>query len=158
MEKKAADLVVLDLAGKTSYCDAFLVCGAHNPRHVRAIANHLVNILRRDHAVRPLGVEGVENGRWALLDFGDVLVHIFEEPIRKYYNLEGLWVDARRVPLDELGVVIRPPLPDAEEPDPDEPDFDTPDFDPGVGFEGEREEDAAEAEEEDDFYGQAPTP
>lgn len=155
MEKKAANLAVLDLTGKTSYCDAFVLCSANNPRHVRAIANHLVHTLRRDHDLRPLGVEGVENGRWALLDLGDVIVHIFEEPSRKYYNLEGLWQDARRIPFEELGVVEPPPLPDAEEPDPDEPDFDGLEY---AAPEPDEDEETASEDESDEIPAQAPTP
>ena len=155
MEKKSADLVVLDLTGKTSFCDAFIVCSANNPRHVRAIANHIVGLARREHAQRPLGVEGVENGRWALIDFGDVLVHVFEASVRKYYNLEGLWLDARRVSPEELGVVVRPPLPDSDDSEPDELSgylSAAPDDEPATG------EEAEEGEEPEDFYGQAPTP
>lgn len=144
---------MLDLTGRTSFCDAFIVCSANNPRHVRAIANHALHTLRHDHGVNPLGVEGVENGRWALLDFGDVLVHIFEAPVRKYYNLEGLWMDAHHITPEELGVTVHAPLPGAEEPDPDEPDFDGPEYAPPVLDEEEQEDE----EEPEDFYGQAPT-
>lgn len=95
---------MLDLTGRTSFCDYFLIMSGNNPRHVRAIASHMVDHLKTEHGLRPLGVEGVETGKWALLDHGDVLAHVFEQKARQYYDLEGLWMDARRVPLSELGV------------------------------------------------------
>lgn len=106
LEKKASDVVVLDLSGKTSFCDWFVLCSGNNPRHVRAMASAVLEKLRTEHQVRPLGAEGLEAGRWALLDYDDVLVHIFEGPLRRYYNLEGLWLDAARLDLSALGVEV----------------------------------------------------
>ena len=104
LEKKASEVLVLDLSGKTSFCDYFVLCSGNNPRHVRAMANAVLDKLRSDHKVKPLGAEGLEAGRWALLDYDDVLVHIFEAPLRSYYNLEGLWLDAGRITPEALGV------------------------------------------------------
>lgn len=119
LEKKASDVLVLDLSGKTSFCDYFILCSGNNPRHVRATATAVLDKLRSDHHIKPLGAEGLEAGRWALLDYDDVLVHIFEAPLRSYYNLEGLWLDARRILPDALGVVAptAAPAPQADDDD-----------------------------------------
>jgi ribosome-associated protein len=91
--------VVLDLTGVASYCDGFVICSGTNRRHVRAIAEGIVEDLRKE-GLRPIGIEGLDASRWVLLDFGDVLVHVFDEPMRGFYDLEALWADAPRVDLD----------------------------------------------------------
>lgn len=106
LDKKAEDLVVLDVQGRVSYCDWFILCNGTSNRQVQAIANHVVESLKK-LGVRPMGVEGLPSARWVLIDLGDVVLHVFEEPLRGYYDLDGLWIDARRVGLDELG--IEPP-------------------------------------------------
>lgn len=73
-----------------------MVCHASNRRQVRAIAEGVVEDLRK-LGVRPLGVEGLDASRWVLLDFGDLLVHVFDEPMRGFYDLDGLWGDAPRL-------------------------------------------------------------
>lgn len=76
-----------------------MICSGTNRRHVRAIAEGIVEELR-GLGLRPLGVEGLDASRWVLIDFGDVLVHVFDEPMRGFYDLEALWADAPRVPLN----------------------------------------------------------
>jgi ribosome-associated protein len=93
--------VVLDMSGVSSYCDAFVVCQASNRRQVRAIAEGVAEDLR-GRGRRSVGIEGLEASRWVLLDFGDVIVHVFDEPMRGFYDLESLWADAR--PVDIPGV------------------------------------------------------
>ena len=104
LERKAEDVVVLDVGGRTSYCDLFVLCTGSHARHVRAIADGVIRSFKGERGVRPLGVEGLETGRWVLVDLGDVVLHIFDGPMRGYYDLDGLWMDARRVPLSELGL------------------------------------------------------
>ncbi len=82
----------------SSVSDYILICGADSERQVHAIAANIEDGLR-DKGEKPLGTEGVKEGRWALLDYGDIIVHIFTEPMRSYYDLEGLWVDAKIVEL-----------------------------------------------------------
>ena len=89
----------------STYCDAFVICHGTNRRQVRAIAEGIQENLR-ERGVRPLGVEGMEASRWVLLDFGDVVVHVFDEPLRGFYDLDGLWGDAPR-----MKVGPPPPLP-----------------------------------------------
>ncbi len=97
--KKAEELIVLDVRGLASYCDFFVVCHGTNTRQVHAIAQAVRDELHRDSDELPLGVEGTESARWVLVDYGDVIVHVFEEPVRRFYDLDGLWVDAPRVPV-----------------------------------------------------------
>ncbi len=102
-EKKAEELVVLDLGGRVSYCDYFVICNGTNRRHVRAIAESVLERLKTEHGLAPISSEGFESARWVLLDFGDVVIHIFDESMRGFYDLEGLWADAARVELEHVG-------------------------------------------------------
>ena len=101
--KKAEELVVLDLGGRVSYCDYFVICNGTNRRHVRAIAESILENLKTENGVFPISSEGFEGARWVLLDFGDVVVHVFDESMRGFYDLEGLWADAPRLELEYTG-------------------------------------------------------
>ena len=94
--RKAMGLVVLDMRSLTSVADAFIICSGRSHRQVTAIAEHIISELKK-HQIQPLNREGVKEGHWVLLDYGDVVIHIFYEPLRRLYDLEGLWVDAQRV-------------------------------------------------------------
>ena len=99
LEKKAVDVVLIDLRKQSSYADFLVVCSGTNDRQLEAIAEGVDKALR-ESGERPLGTEGARGGRWVLLDFGDVVVHVFSEDERAYYDLEGLWSDA---PVEHLG-------------------------------------------------------
>jgi len=94
--KKASDIVVLDVRKLTPIADYFVLCSTSNERQSRAIAEELRALMRQDGR-RELGIEGVRDGRWILQDFGDVVVHVFLESQREFYDLDGLWSEARRV-------------------------------------------------------------
>ncbi len=96
MGKKAIDLVVLDVRGLTSFSDIFIICSGRSNRQVSAIAEHIQVNLKK-HAIKPLSVEGKKEGHWVLLDYGHVIIHVFYEPVRIFYDLEGLWIDAKRI-------------------------------------------------------------
>lgn len=96
--RKAADLVVLDIAAISSVADYFVICSGRSDTQVQAIADAIEHRLRRA-GHRPLAVEGRERGQWILLDYGDVVVHVFYAPVREFYDLERLWSRATRVPL-----------------------------------------------------------
>ncbi|MBW2253833.1 MAG: ribosome silencing factor [Deltaproteobacteria bacterium] len=101
LEKKAQDLVLLDMKNLVSYTDIFVLCSATNPRQAKAIADYVVLWTKREFDRRPKGVEGITLGKWVLVDFGDVVLHIFDGPLRGFYNLDGLWADAPRLPVPE---------------------------------------------------------
>lgn len=93
LDRKAIDVRVLHLGAVTDFTDYFLLVSANNPRQVQAIAEGVERGLR-EHKVRPLHVEGMRGGSWVLLDFGDFVVHVFEQQVRQHYGLERLWSDA----------------------------------------------------------------
>ncbi len=100
LDRKAYDLELLDVAKLTSVADYFLICTGRSDTQVRAIAEHIETSLA-GHGVRPLALEGAKRGQWVLLDYGDVVIHVFYQPIRGFYDLEGLWLKAPRVELPE---------------------------------------------------------
>jgi ribosome-associated protein len=97
-EKKGADLLIMDLRQLTGITDYFVVCSVDSDPQARAIMDHLAEQLRSD-AVRPWHVEGTTGSKWLLLDFVDVVVHIFRPDARTFYGLERLWGDA---PMEEI--------------------------------------------------------
>jgi ribosome-associated protein len=94
--KKALNLVVLDVAELTSIADVFIICSGRSNRQVKAIADSIIVDLKK-HKIKPLSVEGTGEGHWVLLDYGHVIIHVFYEPVREFFDLEGLWVDAKRI-------------------------------------------------------------
>jgi ribosome-associated protein len=94
--KKAVDVVALDLRELTSIADVFIICSGRSNRQVSAIAEHVEHDLRK-HKIKPLSVEGAREGQWVLMDYGHVIIHVFHESARQFYDLEGFWADARRV-------------------------------------------------------------
>jgi ribosome-associated protein len=100
IEKKAQEPVLLELKGLSSFTDYFFLCSGKSDRQVQAIAQAIEKALKK-RGIQPLGQEGTLGGKWILMDFEDVVVHIFLEPIRKFYDLEGLWIDAPRIKLQE---------------------------------------------------------
>jgi ribosome-associated protein len=103
LDKKATDLDVLAVAELTSIADYFILCSAGNERQAQAIADSILDQLRSELGVKPLLVEGTTPGRWVLLDFGDFIVHIFTEDVRRFYGLERLWGDAPNVTAEYTG-------------------------------------------------------
>jgi ribosome-associated protein len=98
IEKKALDPILLDLKGIVSFTDYFLLCSGKSDRQVQAIAQAIEETLGKK-GFRALGQEGMVEGRWVLMDYADVVVHIFLEPVRSFYDLEGLWIDAPRIDI-----------------------------------------------------------
>ena len=95
-DKKAADIVLLDLAGLTTMADYFVICSGGSERQLEAIASGIIGSLR-DEKTRPFGREGTAASHWVLVDFGSVVVHILTPPEREYYGLEKLWSEARTI-------------------------------------------------------------
>jgi len=92
-DSKAVDIVALDLRNLSDATDYFMIASGTSDTHVRALANKVINALS-DVSMRPHHVEGISQGRWVLLDFVDVVVHVFHPTLREFYQLERLWADA----------------------------------------------------------------
>lgn len=101
LARKAQGVVVLDVHDLTSLADYFIICSGKSNRQVSAIADHVQRELKTA-GIRPLSVEGAREGHWVLMDYGYVVIHIFYEPVRNFYDLEGLWADAPRVKTESL--------------------------------------------------------
>jgi ribosome-associated protein len=108
MEKKAMNPVVLDVRGLTSVSDVFIICSGRSNRQVLAIADD-IQVKLKKHGIKPLSVEGKTEGHWVLLDYGHVVIHVFYEPVRTFYDLEGLWIDAKRIKIENLPAVQMKP-------------------------------------------------
>jgi ribosome-associated protein len=89
---------ILDVTGKIDYADFLVIMTGRSDRHVQAIASGIEEAMRRKKNVA-LSIEGLQQATWVLMDFGDVVVHVFQEESRRLYDIEGLWIDARRVPV-----------------------------------------------------------
>lgn len=99
LDKKGEDVVILDVRGLTTYADYFVIASGTSDRHVTALADNVEEQLKKA-GHRTIGVEGYTRGHWVLLDFGDVVAHVFYDEARAFYDLEGLWSDAIRVPVE----------------------------------------------------------
>ncbi len=93
LDHKGVEPVILEVKNLCSFADYFLVVAGTSRRHVLALAQHLEEALAKAGA-KPLGVEGLQEGQWVLMDYNDVVIHIFLQPLREFYNLEGLWAEA----------------------------------------------------------------
>ena len=100
LKKKALDVTILDLSGLTVIADYFMICSGESTTQVKAVAEFIEQELAQVR-LKPLGVEGVSHSHWILLDYGDVIIHVFEKETRAYYNLEKLWMDAKTIEIDE---------------------------------------------------------
>ncbi len=92
-DKKAENIVILDLRELSSVTDTMIVASGHSDRHVQAVSESLLQEMKK-HGFFPLGSEGLQGGRWALLDYGEIVVHVFYDEVRLHYDLEGVWRDA----------------------------------------------------------------
>lgn len=99
-EKQAQNIVVLDVRALCSYTDYIVVASGSSDRHISAMAEGLLQRLREE-GVRPLGCEGLRSTQWALIDWSDVVVHLFHGSVREYYDIEGLWYNAPRLTMKQ---------------------------------------------------------
>ena len=100
LKKKALDLIILELSGLTVIADYFVICSGESTTQVKAIAESIELEFSRK-GMRPVGKEGLNYGHWVLLDYGDVIIHVFEKETREYYALEKLWMDAKTIEFHE---------------------------------------------------------
>jgi ribosome-associated protein len=101
LDKKALNVEIIDVRGKVDYADYVVVMSGRSDRQVNAIARGIEEHVKKTTGQNALGVEGLPQGTWVLMDFGDAVVHIFHEDTRGYYDLESLWIDAARIEIDE---------------------------------------------------------
>ena len=99
LQRKAKDLIILNVKEYSSIADYFIICSGTSDRQVQAIAASIQENLK-EYGILPLGIEGERLGKWVLMDYADVIIHIFYEPIREFYDIERLWSD---VPCMEVG-------------------------------------------------------
>ena len=104
IEMKATELTIIDVRGRTSFTDWFVLCNGTNPRQLKAIAEQVVRTCKAEDGLQPVGVEGGGTDKWVLVDLGDVIVRIFDQHMRGYYDLDGLWIDAPRVAPEDFGI------------------------------------------------------
>ena len=103
-DKRGLDIVVMDVAEMLQITEVFVIATGTSRRHAVTLADAAKEQIGVDFDVRPLRSEGEEDGEWILLDFGPVVVHVFQEDTRKFYDLERLWADAERIAVDLPGV------------------------------------------------------
>ena len=120
---RAKDIRVLDLREIVSYCSYFILSSANSSRQVKAIGDNVMMTLKKEHNLLPLGVEGKQNNSWILIDYDDVIVHIFDEEARDYYTLDALWMDAPIIPIEQFGIDPNASIEDEIDSDTDSEDF-----------------------------------
>lgn len=106
LEKKAKDLVILNVKEISGFADYFIICSGTSDRQVRAVASTIQENLKK-MGILPLGVEGEAAGRWILLDYDDVILHVFLESVRTFYDLERLWSEAPRMAVTDDTVSLK---------------------------------------------------
>jgi len=107
IDKKAQDVVLLEISSMVSYADFFLICSGRSVVQVKAISEAIEKSLR-ERGIRPLHIEGLSEGQWVLLDFDDLIIHVFLEEKRQFYNLERLWKDVPCLMFEESTTTERP--------------------------------------------------
>ena len=100
LEKKAKNLVIINVKEISSFADYLVICSGTSDRQVRALSSFIQEKLKKS-GMLPLGIEGENFGQWVLMDYADVVIHIFQEPVRELYDLEKLWMEAPRMEISE---------------------------------------------------------
>lgn len=100
LDRKAKDLIILKVKELSSFTDYFVICSGTSDRQVKAIAEHIEERLKKS-GILPLGIEGANTGNWVLMDYGDVIIHVFYEPTREFYDIERLWSDVPTMNIDD---------------------------------------------------------
>ncbi len=103
---KAFDIIVLDVKGISSITDCFIICSGRSNRQVTAICE-FIKINLKEKGIDPVGIEGVKDGQWALIDYGYVIIHVFLDVVREFYNIEGLWLDVKKTVISDKGDLVQ---------------------------------------------------
>ncbi|KAA5546302.1 ribosome silencing factor [Roseiconus nitratireducens] len=106
LDNKAKDVTVLDVCGQSSEFDLFVIATGQSRRQLHAISEQIDDALQKQLGDQRFGIEGYEESRWIVLDYGSVVIHLFDEETREFYDLESLWADAKTIPLTELGIEV----------------------------------------------------
>ena len=106
LDNNGSDVVVLDVCKQSAEFDLFVLATGTSRRQLHAISDQIDDALQKDLGDRRLGVEGFEESRWIVLDYGSVVIHLFDDETREFYDLESLWADGVQIPLSELGVEV----------------------------------------------------
>ena len=106
-DKRGKDIVALYVREKTDLCDYFIIASGSNAPQIRAMGERVEELIEREYGLQPSRTEGVRDGRWAVVDYGDVIVHIFNDETRLFYHLERLWADGANLEKynDETGEI-----------------------------------------------------
>jgi ribosome-associated protein len=106
-ERKAKSITAIDVRKMTSYTDMIVIVEAASARQMTSLAEHIIKALKQKK-IKVYGMEGVKEGEWALLDYGHIIIHVFESKAKEFYDLEGLWSDAPRIDLSQFGPILDP--------------------------------------------------
>ncbi|QDS93181.1 Ribosomal silencing factor RsfS [Roseimaritima multifibrata] len=104
LDNRGSDLLILDVCEQTALFDYFVIGTGTSRRQLHAISEEIDDVLEKQMGDRRMGREGYDASHWIVLDYGNLVVHLFDEETRSYYDLESLWADARKVPLTDLGL------------------------------------------------------
>jgi len=99
LDKKGIDLKLIDVRELSTLIDYLLLVSGRSDRQVQAIAENIKTEFKHQHNILPLAIEGMDKGRWVLIDYGDIMIHVFQPSVREFYDLEGLWSEAPEVEL-----------------------------------------------------------
>lgn len=104
LDNNGLDVIVLDVSSQSAEFDLFVLATGQSRRQLHAISEQIDDVLEKELGERRMGIEGYDESRWIVLDYGSVVIHLFDEETREYYDLESLWADGSTVPLSELGI------------------------------------------------------
>ena len=104
LDNKGTDVAVIDVCAQSAEFDFFVLATGTSRRQLHAISEQIDDVLEKELGDRRLGIEGYEESRWIVLDYGSVVIHLFDDDTREYYDLESLWADGTNIPLSELGI------------------------------------------------------
>ncbi|WP_283432459.1 ribosome silencing factor [Neorhodopirellula lusitana] len=104
LENNGHDVLVLDISGQSAEFDFFVISTGTSRRQLHAISEQIDDALEKGMGDRRMGIEGYQESSWIVLDYGSLVVHLFDETTREYYDLESLWADGKRIPLEDLGL------------------------------------------------------
>jgi ribosome-associated protein len=104
LENNGRDVMVIDVCAQSAEFDLFVLATGTSRRQLHAISEQIDDVLEKGLGDKRLGIEGYEESRWIVLDYGSVIVHLFDDETREYYDLESLWADGKRIPLSDLGI------------------------------------------------------